>query len=79
MTIPELTQTLNEAADDVILSAVFQRQYELSAKAAEMAEQLYRLRSAWIGGGTMNWAELSPGQRKGYVMEIEFLIRKGMR
>lgn len=42
---------------------------------SDMAERLYRARSLWIGGQTLDWHELTPQQRYVYRQEIERLVR----
>ena len=39
-----------------------------------IAELLYRARCFWIGGGTVPWADLTPGQKDHFRREVEQLI-----
>lgn len=68
--------TTQDAADDLVLAALFQRQDELESLTNAIAEMVYLARAKWIGGMCLPWGVLTAGQRQQYRDEVARLIRE---
>lgn len=66
---------VQEQADDLVLSAVQERQRVLEQRENAIAEMVYISRCQFIGGLCLPWGLLTEGQRQGYRMEVRKLIQ----
>jgi len=66
--------TPQEQADEFLLQDVFARQRALEDGYEDMARLLYRLRALYINGLCLPWGLLTPGQRCGYIGEVQALV-----
>lgn len=69
--IPEQT----EEQLDQELTAIFDRQREMTETYTAIAELLYIARAKWIGGMCLPWGILTAGQRQQAVDEVRGLVK----
>lgn len=65
----------SEQTDDQLL-ADMQRRELIQDGIDGMAQLLYRIRAAWIGGMCIPWGLLTPGQKAGYRAEVDALVKE---
>ena len=50
----------DELTDTVALAGVFKRQLDVSLMAGQAAKLIYQATAVWIGGGCLDWNDLTP-------------------
>lgn len=65
----------DEATDNAILRAVFDRQLRVSLLVDQITCLLYKARGEWIGGA-MEFKDLTAAQKASYRAEVERLVKE---
>jgi hypothetical protein len=65
----------DEALDNAMLRAVFDRQLRVSLLVDQITVLLYKARGEWIGGA-MDFKDLTAAQKASYRAEVEALVKQ---